>query len=144
MNTPSSPVLALYLAEFLFGVLYAMLIHWLSVNDYLKGSTAYSVVVGDAMTLFLQWVFFQESWSPLVTFGSFVCSGTPMIVSYLVRHQQRVVSHHRRPWPTAALQAREDAVSMLDLLADQIADGDVSSASVVHRLHQVIGTLNSV
>ncbi len=142
--TEVSPLLSLYIAQFLFGCLYAWLIHWLSVNEYLEGSTAYSVVVGDAATMFIQWLFLPVTWHPMVTFGSFVCSGTPMIVTYLFRHEQKVLSHKRRPWPTAALKARDEAIMELAKMAYEIVDEKASVASVVHRLHIVIGTLKSV
>jgi len=90
---PVSPLVPLFITQALFGVLYALLIHWLSVNEYLPGSTAYSVVVGDAATLFIQWIFLRDEWTSLITFASFACSGFPMVVSYLFRHQQKVLSH---------------------------------------------------
>lgn len=139
-----SPLIPLYITQLLFGILYAILIHWLAVNDYLQGSTAYSVVVGDAVTLFIQWIFFPETWSPQVTFGCFVFSGIPMIVTYLFRHQQKVLSHKRRPWPTAALKARDEAIMELAKMTHEIVEEKATVASVVHRLHQVIGTLKSV
>lgn len=143
-HSGTSPLISLYIAQALFGVLYSILIHWLSVNDYLQGSTAYSVVVGDAATLAIQWLFFPENWSPWVTFCCFVFSGTPMVISYLIRHQQKVNSHKRRPWPTAALKARDEAIMELSKMTHEIVDEKATVASVVHRLHMVIGTLKSV
>lgn len=146
-----NPLLPLYLAQSVFGILYAMLIHWLSVNEYLKGSTAYSVVVGDAATLFIQWLFLREAWHPFVTFGSFVFTGLPMIVSYLYRHQKKVLSHRRRPWPTAALRVRDDAVMDISkVIADieQAAKENKINAGfllgIVNTLHLVKRTLTSV
>ena len=148
----ASPLLSLYLAQLVFGILYAMLIHWLSMNDYLKGSTAYSVVVGDAATLFIQWLFLPEAWHPFVTFGSFAFSGLPMVVSYLYRHQKKVLlSHKRRPWPTAALKVRDDAVmDITKVIADieKAAKNNEINAGfllgVVNTLHFVKKTLTSV
>ena len=147
-----SPLLPLYLAQLIFGILYSMLIHWLSMNDYLKGSTAYSVVVGDAATLFIQWLFLPEAWHPFVTFGSFVFSGLPMVVSYLYRYQKKVLlSHKRRPWPTSALKARDDALMDISkVIADieKAAKNNEINAGfllgVVNTLHFVKKTLTSV
>jgi len=143
---PISPLVPLYIAQALFGVMYALLIHWLAINNYLKGHTAYSVVVGDAATLFIQWLFFSHTWLPLVTFGSFVFSGVPMIVSYLVRHQQRVESrsHKRRPLPNFVIDVREHALIELNAIADQIAHENATAVSIVHRIHKLIGMLNSM
>lgn len=139
-----SPLVPLYIAQSLFGVMYALLIHWLAVNNYLKGSTAYSVVVGDAATLFIQWVFFPQTWVPLVTFGSFVFSGVPMIVSYLVRHQQRVESHKRRPLPNNAMRVRDEAVMDVELMINKIVANKAEVVCVVHELHQLKGKLKSM
>jgi hypothetical protein len=62
----------------------------------------------------------------------------------LFRHQQKVLSHKRRPWPTAALKARDDAIMELAAITHQIVDERATVASVVHRLHMVIGMLRSV
>lgn len=148
-----SPTLPLYLAEILFGLLYAALIHWLGIKGYLKGQTAWSVVVGDGATLFIQWLFFRESWNPFVTVGSFACSGTPMIVTYLYRHQLLIekAKHTRRPWPTAALKARDDAVMDLSKTIRDIEEAAKNNCvtagmllEVSNRLHEMKRTLTSV
>lgn len=139
-----SPLLPLYITQLLFGVLYAMLIHWLSINEYLQGSTAYSVVVGDAVTLFIQWVFFPHTWLPLVTFFSFVFSGVPMIVTYLFRHQQKVLSHKRRPLPNNAMRVRDEAVMDLHLIISKIVEKQMPDVEVVHELHELSGRLKSM
>lgn len=148
MNPHVSPLVPLYITELLFGVMYALLIHWLATNSHLKGQTAYSVVVGDAATLIIQWFFFPQSWEPLVTFGSFVFSGVPMIVSYLFRHQQQVEkeikSHKRRPLPNFVLDILERAVMELNAIADQIAHENATAAGTVQRLHKLISMLNSM
>src|SRR5262245_7531458 len=78
MDHPQTiPLISLFLAEFAFGLLYAALIHWISVNNYLAGSTAWSVVIGDAATLFIEWLFFHDNWSPWITFWCFASSGLP-------------------------------------------------------------------
>lgn len=139
-----SPLIPLYIAQLLFGTLYAILVHWLAVNDYLQGSTAYSVVVGDAVTLFIQWVFFPEAWSPLVTFGCFVFSGVPMIVTYLFRHQKRVQSHKRRPLPNNAMRVRDEAVMDVSSMINRIVEKKAEVVDVVHELHQLNGKLKSM
>lgn len=144
MNPHVPPLIPLYIAQTLFGVVYAMLIHWLAVNEYLQGSTAYSVVVGDAVTLLIQWIFFPHSWEPLVTFGSFVFSGTPMIVSYLFRHQQRVQSHKRRPLPNNAMRIRDEAVMDISSMINRIVEKKAEVVDVVHELHQLNGKLKSM
>lgn len=145
-HSPITPLIPLYIAQTLFGVTYALLIHWLAVNSYLKGQTAYSVVVGDAMILFIQWLFFPHSWEPLVTFGSFVFSGLPMIVSYLVRHQQRVQSqsHKRRPLPNNAMRVRDEAVMDISSMINRIVEKKAEVVDVVHELHQLNGKLKSM
>lgn len=109
---PMNAIFPLLLAEFVFGLLYALLIHWISTKNYLQGSTAWWVVVGDAFTLFIQWLFFRESWNPWVTFLCFACTGAPMVVTYLFRHQMQVEKriHTPRPWPTRARKVRDQAV----------------------------------
>lgn len=144
MNPHISPLITLYIAQALFGVMYALLIHWLATNDYLKGQTAYSVVVGDAGTLFIQWLFFPNNWAPIVTFGSFVFSGTPMIVSYLFRHQQRVQSHKRRPLPNNAMRVRDEAIMDVSLMINRIVEKKAEVVDVVHELHQLNGKLKSM
>ena len=146
-----SPLLSLYLSQLVFGLLYAILIHWISTKGYLKGSTAWSVVIGDGATLMIQWLFIREGWSPLVTFGSFAFSGSPMVISYLVRHQQRLESHKRRPWPTQAVRVRDDAVMEITSLADEIARKTKEDAvrvqdlpDLVNRLHLLKSLLKSV
>ena len=152
-NSQEFPLLSLYLAETIFGLLYATLIHWGGMQGWLKGQTAWSVVVGDGVTLFIQWLFFRESWNPFVTFGSFVCSGIPMIVTYLYRHYllEEKKKHTRRPWPTAALRAREEALMELSLMIDEIekaADmGSVAAGTLLkasNRMHTVKRILTSV
>lgn len=147
------PILSLYLAETIFGLLYATLIHWMGVKGYLKGQTAWSVVIGDGATLFIQWLFFRESWNPFVTLGSFACSGIPMIVTYLYRHQMMIekAKHNRRPWPTAALKARDEALmDITKMIRDienaanrkEITPGFLLSLS--NELHGVKKVLTSV
>jgi len=53
-------------------------------------------------------------------------------------------SHRRHEWPTAARQARDDAVMDLEALADQVANKKIADAAAVNRMHQIVGTLKSV
>lgn len=153
MNGPHvSPLLPLFFAEIIFGLLYAVLIHWMGMKGYLKGQTAWSVVVGDGVTLFVEWLFFRESWNPFVTLGCFACTGVPMIVTYLYRHQLQIerARHTRRPWPTAALKARDDAVMEISLVIQEIeqaAETQVTAGTLLkasNRLHLVKRILMSV
>lgn len=151
--SPTSPLLSLLLAELLFGLLYAAVVHWLSTQHYFPGGTAGSVIVGDAATLFIQWLFVRASWDPSVTFACFACSGAPMALTYWFRHHQRVekAKHCRRPWPTAALRVRDDAVMDITRMIQEIeiaAKKEMVTAGfligVVNELHAVKKTLTSV
>lgn len=144
ISAPISPLVPLYIAQLLFGVLYAWFIHWVSVNKYWPGGTAWSVVIGNTATLLIQWLFLGDTWSPLETFGSFAFSGTPMIVTYLFRHQQRVLSHKRRQLGNTAMRVRDEVVMDLARMTHEIVDERASVASVVHRLHMAIGVLKSL
>lgn len=145
LSSPTiSPLVPLYIAQALFGVLYAALIHWLSKKGYLKGSTAWSVVIGVGGTLCVQWLFVRECWGPLATFGSFAVTGTPMTVTYLVRHEQRKLSHKRRILTGSGARARDEVVMDLVGMAKQIADEERSVASVVNDLHCFARTLKSL
>jgi hypothetical protein len=152
-NSHASPLLSLFLAEFTFGLLYAVLIHWISVNNYLSGSTAWSVVIGDAATLFIQWLFIRDNWDPWVTFWCFACSGFPMVVTYLLRYQVKVEKkkHTRRPWPTFATGVRDEAVMMItDVIGDIEAKANTNEVTagfllgVTNTLHSVKTLLKSV
>ena len=149
-NSHANPLLPLFLAQSLFGLLYSILIHWISVKNYLRGSTAYSVVLGDAVTLFIQWLFIRDGWSPLVTFGSFAFSGLPMVITYLFRYQQKV-SHKRRSWPTHASAIRDDVNMSITALIKDIEEAAKEERitagfliGVINSLHLLKKTLNSV
>lgn len=143
-ESPVNPLTALYIAESLFGVCYAGLIHWIAVNGYLSGSTAYQVVIGDAVTLLIEWAFIPAAWSPVVTFTCFIFSGLPMVISYLIRHEARVESHKRKIITGAGARVRDYVVMDLSALADDMAAERTTNASNVHRVHQAIGTLKSL
>ncbi len=152
-NAHTSPVLPLLLSEFTFGLLYAALVHWISVNGYLNGSTAYSVVIGDAGTLFIEWIFFHNNWDPWVTFWCFTCSGFPMVITYLLRHQvqEEKKKHARRPWPTFANAMRDEALMGISKVISDIEkaanDNTITAGfllTAVNALHCVKKVLNSV
>lgn len=140
--SPVSPLLPLYLSQSVFGILYASLIHWISVKEYLKGSTAYQVVFGDAMVLFILWLFFRENWNPLVVFACFVFAGAPMVITYLFRHE--VQTHKRKMITGAAARIRDDVVCTLAKLMAEIDKRELSEAHLMYQLHKVIGALNAM
>lgn len=151
--SPVSPLIPLYLAELVFGLLYAVLIHWLGLKGWLKGQTAWSVVVGDAVTMFIQWMFIREQWNPFVTFGCFAMSGAPMVISYFYRHQLLIerAKHTARAWPTNARHAREDALMELTMAIREIEEAAKQGAvnagtllTVSNKLHLAKTILNSV
>jgi hypothetical protein len=152
-HSHASPLLSLFLAEFTFGLLYAWLIHWISVKKYLQGSTAWSVVIGDAATLLIQWLFIRDGWNPFVTFACFAFSGTPMVITYLFRHQMQVekAKHTRRPWPTAAMRARDDVVmdlsSMIGEIEQAAKENEIDAGfllSLSNKMHLAKKILTSV
>lgn len=135
-----SPVIPLYLAEFCFGLVYAMLIHWLAVNKYMQGSTAWSVIVGDSGTILIAYAFLQTDIPIHVLILSFACSGLPMTVSYFYRTEQRRTSHKARPIGNRVRKIRDEVVMDLTLVCRDIANGE-KPASVVDRIHHSINYL---
>lgn len=151
--SPASPTLPLYLAELVFGLLYAWLIHWIAVNGWLKGNTAWSVVVGDGGTLFICWLFIPNEWPPIIVFICFAFSGAPMAITYLARHQMQVekARHTKRPWPTAALRARDEALMDITMTITEIEHAanrnEINAGfllTISNRLHCVKKVLTSV
>lgn len=153
MFSPISPteILAILLTEFLFGVGYNQLVAW--GQDRLW-HVSISVVVGVAVTLAIPaavwWGTSLDFWktATLLTL-CFAASGAPMVYGSMQRTVKS--SHKRRPWPTAALRARDDAIMQLSSLAHEISDearqGTLKAGHLpdyVNRLHEVIGTLKSV
>ena len=147
MNPPVSPaeIVAVILAELLFGIGFNRLVTWAHLHKIWHVSI--SVVIGVTATVLIPtltwWRISLDFWlaAALLT-ACFAASGTPMIIGSMQRSIAE--SHKRRPWPTAALQARDAAVMDLSLLADLVANQETDNAKVVHQLHQVIGTLKSV
>lgn len=145
MQTPVSPTLfATLLVELLFGIGYNALVTWWQKNHLLHVS--YQVVLGVAATLLIAAVMFDQEtkfWKDVLVLAlCFGASGTPMIVGSNRRTVKE--SHKARPWPTAALQARDGAVMDLSALAEQVANKKVTEAQTVNQLYQVIGILKSV
>ena len=75
-------------AAFIFGVLYACFIHWISKKG-LIGQTAWSVVVGVTFTLLTMIPLFGIEPVALM-FAYFGVSGTPMIIEYIARIQAEI------------------------------------------------------
>ena len=156
MNPHESRLLALFLSQFLFGCLYSVLVHWVSVRNFWPGSTAFSVVVGDAATLIIQWLFIPQDWPPIVTFVSFACSGFPMFITYQIRHQmliekKKADSKQRRPWPNFANQMRDNVImdisKMIADIEEAAKDGTINAGfllRVTNGLHGIIRVLKSV
>jgi len=108
------------------------------------------------MTLFIQWLFFPESWNPSVTVGSFAASGLPMFITYQIRHQMLVEkrkadSKQRRPWPNFANQMRDNVImdiSKMIVDIEQAAnDSQVTAGfllSITNGLHGIVKVLKSV
>ena len=154
MNSQTIPLLTLFISQFLFGCLYAGLVHWVSVRNFWPGSTAVSVIIGDGATLLIQWLFIRTDWDPLVTFFSFACSGLPMFITYQIRHQMIVEkkkeSHKTRTWPNIANQMRETAIDgLLELTREfeQAAkDGTLNAGfllGAINTVHGIIRVLKS-
>jgi len=149
---PTAEIAAILMAENLFGWGFNSLIVWAQGNKIWDVSI--SVVIGVAVTLImpaaLWWRYELGFWqSALLLFGCFTASGIPMVIGSTRRSVKE--SHRRRSWPTAAAQARDAALMELTSIADEIASKTKSGeikvqdmADVVHRLHQVKGTLKSV
>jgi hypothetical protein len=148
MQSPFSPTFPItLLVELLFGIGYNELVAWWQKHSLIHVS--YQVVIGVAATLtiagagmFASEMKFWQAMVYLVAF--FGASGLPMISGSNRRSVKEKESHKARPWPTAALQARDGAVMDLSALAEQVANKKVTDAQAVNRLHQVIGTLKSV
>lgn len=142
MISPTSPLLPLYLSQTVWGLLYAIFIHWMSVNHYGKGGTAFSVAVGVGVTLFIQWLYLPVAHTS-VTFGSFACSGFWMTISYMYRYEKRKKSHKARRLPNRAMKLKDDVCIDLNMIAEKLSARD-ENASEVHELHLAIRTLMSM
>ncbi len=154
---PLMEIALVVLAEFVFGLGYNTLVA-LAGRRYpaaYRLMVSLSVALGVATTLVLPAVFWwgrtQATWQWAAIFLlCFAGSGLPMIGGSLKRNMAGD-SHRRREWPTAARRARDEAVMELSALAEEVHEkartDDLKATtliSLVHRLHQVIGTLKSV
>ena len=147
MNPPIFPIeiTAVVLAEMLFGLAFNRLVEWVHLHKLWDVSL--SVVMGVAATVIIPAAFW---WKETLAFWQaaglltmcFAASGAPIIIGSLRRNVAE--SHKRRPWPTAAAQARDAAVMDLNLLADRIANKEIAEAQMVNSLHRIIGILVSV
>lgn len=147
MIPPISPaeVAAVFLAELLFGIGFNWMQVWL--EEHKVWPTAISVVIGVMVTVSfptliwsrLSMDMFQAT---LLLTACFVGSGMPMIIGSTKR--KAAENHKRHAWPTAAAQARDNAVMDLSVLADKAANNEITLPQLVNALHQVIGTLKSV
>lgn len=142
------------LVELLYGFGYNQLVAYWSKHNLMHVS--WTVVIGVAGTLLIPALFFFDSIMPfwlssLFLLACFAASGTPMIAGSMQRTVQEKDNKKRRPWPVAALKARDDAVMELSAMAHEIAgrskENDLHVQDLpdyVNRLHYVIGTLKSV
>ena len=158
MNSDSIATLEVVLVlmvEVLFGVGFNALVAWARTHRLWHVSV--SVAVGVAGTMVVPAVMWPsvevEFWrAGLLLLMCFVGSGVPMIVGSTRRSVDESKDRKkRRPWPNAALQARDAAVMELSSLAHEIAeDAKENRIAVldlpdyVNRLHGVIGTLKNV
>jgi len=155
MIPPTPPVVEIavvLLAENIFGWGFNTLTAW--AQRHKVWHVSISVAIGVAFTLVLPTLLWWRSelafWqATLLLFGCFCASGFPMV--YGSTRRTIAESHKRRPWPTAASKARDDAVMELTAIAGEIAEktrqGEIKvqdMADVVNRLHMVKGTLTSV
>ncbi len=147
MIPPISPaeIAAVILAELLFGIGFNQFVVW--EKDHSLWPMAVNVIIGTVVTVGLPtlvwWRVALDFWqaSALLTF-CFCSSGLPMFLGSAKRKVEE--SHKRRPWPTAAAQARDAAVMDMNVLADDVAAGKANAAQVANSLHRIIGTLKSV
>jgi hypothetical protein len=151
MNPPVFPplieIVLVVLAEMLFGLAYNGLVRWLIQRRLYDTLISFSVAGGVFVTVAMPaglW-FGRALWAwqwALLMLIAFAASGSVMIAGSLKREADK--SHHRREWPTAAAHARDDAVMELSALAHKAAEGEISLAQLVNRLHEVVGILKSV
>jgi hypothetical protein len=163
MNPDTIPIYAdiipteiavIVLLELLFGFFYNALVAYWIKNNLMHVS--WTVVIGVAVTLLIPALFWFGNTMPfwqsiLYLIAFFAASGTPMIVGSMQRTVQEKDQKKRKPWPVAALRARDDAVMELNAMAADIAKSVKANdlhvqdlPDYVNRLHYVIGTLKSV
>jgi len=154
MNPHFPPILeiaAVFMAELLFGFGYNTWVAWAQEKGLWHVST--SVIVGVVGTFSIYtgawWNNQFSGWqATLLLLGCFSFSGVPMVIGSMHRSAE---SHKRRPWPTSARHAREDALFELHGLAGQIETAANKNEitpgflpTITNRIYYVIGTLKSV
>lgn len=163
MNPDITPIYAdiipteiavIVLLELLFGFGYNQLVAYWMKNNLMHVS--WTVVIGVVATLLIPAPFWFDNTMPfwqsiLYLAVCFAASGTPMIAGSMQRTVREKDQKKRKPWPVAALRARDDAVMELNAMADDIAKSVKANdlhvqdlPDYVNRLHYVIGTLKSV
>ncbi len=147
-------IAVIVLLELLFGLCYNPLVAFWMKNNLMHVS--WTVVIGVTATLLIPALFWFDTLMPfwqaiLYLTACFAASGTPMIVGSMQRTVQEKDQKKRKPWPVAALRARDDAVMELNAMAADIAKSVKANdlhvqdlPDYVNRLHYVIGTLKSV
>ena len=85
--------LLVYIGLFLFGVVYASIIHWMRSNEVAEGITSLQVIIGVAVTIAGCWIIEQITGdvTALQMLAAFACSGLPMTIEsigdYLLRRR---------------------------------------------------------
>lgn len=155
MNPDINPqvILIVLLVEVLFGLAYNELVAWAHQHQLMHVSV--SVVFGVAGTVLIPAGTWFDDRMPFWQAGillmlCFAASGIPMIVGSTRRSVAEKDNKKRRPWPTAALRIRDEAMMELSMMANDIAEkaraGELTVMdlpSYVNRLHSVIGMLRS-
>jgi hypothetical protein len=150
---PYPPVLLIALmfaVQVGFGFLYNWIFRWIRIPVPL------AVVIGTFITGAIMYPFFfstalrGEQWL-FLTLIAFAGSGTPMALLSVKRTNDARESHRRRPWPTAALRVRDEALSSLSMIIHDVKartnDSRIDAAflvNLVDGLYEIIGMLKSV
>lgn len=161
MIPPISPaeLVAVLLAEVLFGLLYNLLVAYAHKTGLWK--VLVSVIIGVAVTGAIPLVVWFDVcmtviWSGALYAACFVASGIPMAVGFIQRDREAAVaeqkkSHKRQQIPPSAARTRDELVMDVTSLASEIAaaarSGQLKAGDLpdyVHRLHQFVGTLKSL
>lgn len=87
-------IIPVYIGLILVGIIYAILIYWVSEKGYLEGYTSLAVVGGVLITL--AGVYFIFPLAVAYTLGAFFCTGTPMIVGDWLKNVRRRAKEQER------------------------------------------------
>lgn len=141
---PVFPLLLCLAVLAMFGIGFNALVAW--VNRKRAWPVSFSVVIGVLVTLAAPTVFFWNYefhfWQAgAVYLASFAASGIPMVYGNVLRQTK---SHKRRRLPTSAIQVRDSVVMELHAMIEKIVKKEAEVADLVHRLHEVIGSLKSL